>query len=239
MPKTWKEVFSSEDFGKLTPEQKDKVKQQYFNGLIAPHVPDAEREKAWGRFSAELNEVAAAPAVTDSVNMDDEKGKDEMPASLPDTETDSSAPADTVQTDADKDADVGEPQITSEQKLQSFELLMGEVSGALADVVTALQARSEDSALNDISSSLADLVATLEKRSAQPMGELVAAIKALRIEAPAVNVTVSPTPIQNVIQPAPVKVEIMPADNKGATWEVTVPGRYGTPDRVMTIRRTK
>lgn len=127
--------------------------------------------------------------------------------------------------------------MNADQKLQAFETLMGEVSGALADAVTALQQRSEDSSLNDIASSLADVVEALEKR--QPIDDMVAALKALRIEAPTVNVTVSPTPIQNVIQPAPVQVEIMPSDTKGAIWEVTVPGRYGAPDRVMTIKRTK
>ena len=127
--------------------------------------------------------------------------------------------------------------MTPEQKLEAFETLMGEVSGALADVVVALQTQSEKSGMDEVGSALADIVAALEKP--QPVQDIVAALKALRIEAPVVNVTVSPTPIQNVIQPAPVTVEIMQADNKGATWEVTIPGRYGAPERVMIIKRTK
>lgn len=127
--------------------------------------------------------------------------------------------------------------MTPEQKIEAFETLMGEVSSALADVVATLHKRSENSALDEIASALADLAGALEKR--QPIEDMVAALKVLRIEAPAVNITVAPTPIQNMIQPSAVKVEIMPADNKNATWEVTVPGRYGAADRVMTIKRTK
>ena len=127
--------------------------------------------------------------------------------------------------------------MTPEQKLEAFETLMGEVSGALADVVSALQQQNESTALDEIASALADMALALEKR--QPVQDIVAAIKALRLEAPVVNVTVSPTPIQNLIHPAPVKVEIMPADNTGATWEISLPGGYGAPARVMTITRIK
>lgn len=127
--------------------------------------------------------------------------------------------------------------MTPEQKLEGFETLMGEVSGALADLVEF--AKEGRAPMDEIASSMADLVATLEKRKEQSLDALVAAVQALRIEAPVVNVNVSPTPFQNIIQPAQVKVELMPADNKGATWEITLPGRYGEPARTVTIKRTK
>ena len=108
--------------------------------------------------------------------------------------------------------------MNADQKLEAFEGMMSEVSGALADVVSAMQDKSENDALDAISGSLADIVSAMEKRSSAPVGELIAAIKALRLGIPVVNLShtiqVNPTPIK--LLPAPV--HIMPA--KGCDYEV-------------------
>lgn len=125
--------------------------------------------------------------------------------------------------------------MSADQKLHAFENLMSEVSGALADLVSAMQDKSEHDALDAISGSLADMVSAMEKRTSAPIGELIAAIKALRLAAPAVNVThdiqVSPTPIQ--VLPAPV--QIMPA--KSCDYEV-VPtyDLYGAITKMLITR---
>jgi len=107
----------------------------------------------------------------------------------------------------------------ADQKLHAFELLMSEVSGALADIVTVMQDKNANDSLDTISASLADLVAAMEKRGEFPIIRIVNAIQALRITAPAVTVNndvkVSPTPIQ--VMPAPVTV--MPS--KGCDYEIT------------------
>ena len=122
-----------------------------------------------------------------------------------------------------------------DQKLEAFETMMSEVSGALADVVSAMQDKSEHDALDAISGSLADIVGAMEKRSSAPMGELIAAIKALRLAIPVVNLThniqVNPTPIK--LLPAPV--HIMPA--KGCAYEV-VP-QYDLHGAIVKMRITR
>ena len=127
--------------------------------------------------------------------------------------------------------------MNADQKLESFESMMSEISGALADMVSVMQEKSENDALDAISGSLADIVSAMEKRSSAPMGELIAAIKALRLAIPVVNLShtiqVHPTPIK--LLPAPV--HIMPA--KGCDYEV-VP-RYDLNGAIvkMTITRIK
>lgn len=118
--------------------------------------------------------------------------------------------------------------MTADEKLAAFELLLGELSGAIADLVAGMQARNELGIDEESSGALVDIASTLEKWREQPLDKLTEAVKGLRIQSPAVNVTVKPA-----------EVHIMPADNKGATWEVTIPDRYGREDRVMTIKRTK
>lgn len=117
--------------------------------------------------------------------------------------------------------------MTTDEKLQAFEGLLNEVSGALADLVAAAQDKRENTSLDEISNSLTDICVAIEARAkGQPLAELTAALKGLRIEAPAVNVIVQPT-----------KIQIMTPDNKGATWEVCIPDKYGGSDRVMTIKK--
>ena len=114
--------------------------------------------------------------------------------------------------------------MTADDKIQAFEGLINEASGAMADIVADMQAKSESGLAEEMSGALVDIASTLQQLN----DKFTDAIKGLRIEAPAVNVTVQPA-----------KVQIIPADTKGATWEVTIPDRYGREDRVMTIKRTK
>lgn len=127
--------------------------------------------------------------------------------------------------------------MTAEQKLEAFEALMNEASGAIADMAETIKAGQGTH--DEIAATLADMAAALESR--KPLDDLIAAVKALRIQ-PAVNVkneiTVSPTPIQNIVQPA--EIHFMPApESRGATWEIRIPSHFNGPDRVMTIKRTK
>lgn len=103
----------------------------------------------------------------------------------------------------------------SQAKQDGFESLMGELSGALADIVVAMQQKSEGT--DEISSTLADLVAAIEsKATGKSMEQIAQAIKAIRIESPAITVNVNPTPIQNIVQPAVVQIieRVQPGDYK-------------------------
>lgn len=93
--------------------------------------------------------------------------------------------------------------MTTDDKVAAFEGLLNEIRGALADVVVSIQKREENSALDDIAASLAELSEALSGMGGRQTGDLLNAVKAIRITAPAVNITVSPTPIQNNL-PAPV-----------------------------------
>lgn len=99
----------------------------------------------------------------------------------------------------------------TDPKMAAFEGLMNEVSAALSDVVSALE--RDDGADEKIAKAITE------------------GLRALRIEAPKVtvtpeiNVSVSPTPIQNNVNvPAPV-VHITERESKGA---VNVEFHYGS-----------
>lgn len=129
--------------------------------------------------------------------------------------------------------------MTAEQKLEAFEVLMHEASSAIADMAETIKAGQGTH--DEIAATLADMAAALESRKALPINDLVAAVKALRIT-PAVNVTneitVPPAVVNNLVQPTEIRFLPDPTSS-GATWEVTLPGRYGESDRVMTIKRMK
>ena len=79
--------------------------------------------------------------------------------------------------------------------------MMSEFSSALADMVVAMQEKKAGT--DEISATLADIVTAIEANKSQPLNEIVTAIKAIRLEAP---INVGPTPIQNIVQPAPVQI---------------------------------
>ena len=112
--------------------------------------------------------------------------------------------------------------------------LMEALESALSDVVQALEkmnapARHKgiETILSGVESALSDLASNSEQRL--DLSPLVAAIKGLTIAAPSVTV--------EAVMPEPV-VHIHPADNKGATWDVSIPAGGGYPARTMTIKRT-
>lgn len=79
-------------------------------------------------------------------------------------------------------------------KAQAFETLLNELSAALADVVDTMKA-GQDSG-NEVAAALADIVELLESRKSDTaIPDLIEAVKAIRIQAPAVTVNVSPTPL--------------------------------------------
>lgn len=89
-----------------------------------------------------------------------------------------------------------------EEQLKS---LMFEFSAALEGIVVALQ--EKNAGTEEISATLADMVIAIEAKKSQPLNELVDAIKAIKI---------NPTPIQNIVQPAPVQIleRVQPYDYK-------------------------
>ena len=110
-------------------------------------------------------------------------------------------------------------------KAQAFETLLNELSAALADVVDTMKAGQDSS--NEIAAALADMVELLEKRKPDTaVADLIEAVKAIRIQAPAVNV--SPTPI--TVTPV---VEIIERVSPGA-YEMTF--TYDRHDRLETAR---
>lgn len=132
--------------------------------------------------------------------------------------------------------------MTPEKKLEAFESLLNELSGGLADVVEAMKDKSEAGAMEEISATLVDMKEVIEAATkSKSYDGMVAAIKAIRIQSSAVTVNVSPTPItvEAVLPPSPAPiVHFLPDPSaKGATWEVTVPGRYGEGNRTMIIKR--
>ena len=112
-------------------------------------------------------------------------------------------------------------------KAQAFETLLNELSAALADVVDTMKA-GQDSG-NEIAAALADIVGLLESRKPDTaIPDLIEAVKAIRITAPDVNVTVSPTPV--TVTPV---VQILERVKPGA-YEMTF--TYDRHDRLETAR---
>ena len=112
-------------------------------------------------------------------------------------------------------------------KAQAFETLLNELSAALADVVDTMKT-GQDSG-NEIAAALADIVGLLESRKPDTaIPDLIEAVKAIRITAPDVNVTVSPTPV--TVTPV---VQILERVKPGA-YEMTF--TYDRHDRLETAR---
>lgn len=125
-----------------------------------------------------------------------------------------------------------------DEKTEALQNLLSEISAGLADISEAFATRQTSA--DEMASSLADIATTIEGYKVLPLGELIAAVKALRIT-PAVNVTnqiAVPPSVVNITVP-PADIRFMPApESTGATWEVRIPSHFNGPDRVMTIRRT-
>ena len=109
-----------------------------------------------------------------------------------------------------------------EDKQAAFEVLLNEVSGALSDLVAV--AKEGHTSMEEMASTLADMLGVMERRNegakgnAQGVAEIVAAIKAIRIEIPAVappqvtvknQINVNPTPIEFVVHAAAPVVHVM------------------------------
>jgi hypothetical protein len=112
-------------------------------------------------------------------------------------------------------------------KAQAFETLLNELSAALADVVDTMKTGQDQG--NEIAAALADIVGLLESRKPDTaIPDLIEAVKAIRITAPDVNVTVSPTPV--TVTPV---VQILERVKPGA-YEMTF--TYDRHDRLETAR---
>lgn len=53
MAKPWSAVSASSEFKALPPEQQDGARRQYFDEVVAPQVPEGDRDLAWGQFSTD------------------------------------------------------------------------------------------------------------------------------------------------------------------------------------------
>ena len=86
-----------------------------------------------------------------------------------------------------------------------LEDLINEASSGFADLVEALKKQAESGAAEEISATLIDLVEFLkETKGKDSIAALVAAIKALKITAPDVHVTVQPADVQ-IIEKSPAR----------------------------------
>jgi hypothetical protein len=131
----------------------------------------------------------------------------------------------------------------------TMERLMANVDTLMSRAKDAPAMQGIESMLSAIESTMAEMADSLNSaRMTQALEALGACIERA---APVVNVPKQPTPVVNVnVSPTPITVEaVMPRqaapivtvnmpDNKKATWEVRIPGKYGAADRVMTIKRT-
>jgi hypothetical protein len=54
MPKPWSDVAGSQAFKSLPPEQQDGARRQYFADVVAPRVPEDQREAAFDQFSSDV-----------------------------------------------------------------------------------------------------------------------------------------------------------------------------------------
>ena len=133
--------------------------------------------------------------------------------------------------------------MTIEDKQAAFEVLLNEVSGALSDIVVT--AREGRASTEEIATSLADMLAVMERRNqddrgAQGIREIVAAIRAIRIDIPAVSapqvtvkneVNVSPTPVELHVAAPVVHVMDRPPQ---ADYEMKIV--YDAKDRIDSVR---
>ena len=108
--------------------------------------------------------------------------------------------------------------MTAEAKLDSFEALIDEVSSALSDLASSAQERNTTA--SEMVAALVDMVAAMEarKHDSKPMADLIAAVKAIRIELPTVaapqvkvtnEITISPTPVENVINVSAPEIQVI------------------------------
>lgn len=99
--------------------------------------------------------------------------------------------------------------MTAEAKLQSFELLLAEISAALAETLEL--SRQKTGATEEVSASLSELVDAIQSHAKADPSVIADAIKSLRFEAPKTTVentvNVQPTPIENRIEVQPAAVE--------------------------------
>lgn len=114
--------------------------------------------------------------------------------------------------------------------------LISAVESSLADMVSALgssgvvdRIQGVERLLSAIEAGIADIAAAADKKI--DLDPLISAIKAVK---PTIKVNVPPI---SVSVPATV-VNVAAADNKGATWKVSIPDADGGPARTMTITRT-
>lgn len=86
--------------------------------------------------------------------------------------------------------------------------------------------KSIERVLGAIETGIAEIAEASQKKT--DLAPLVEAIKSIK---PTVTVHVPAAP-------API-VQILPQENQkeGATWELRMPGAYGAPERVLTVKR--
>lgn len=98
---------------------------------------------------------------------------------------------------------------------EQLKSLVSEFSAAIADMVVAMQEKKAGT--DEISASLADIGAALDSLAKGASTEkLIEAVKGIRLQLPDVHINVSPTPIQNIVQPATVQIleRVQPGDYK-------------------------
>ena len=132
--------------------------------------------------------------------------------------------------------------MSAEAKLDSFEALIDEVSSALSDLAASAQERNTTA--SEMVAALVDMVSAMEarKHDDKPMADLIAAVKAIRIELPAVaapvvtvknQINVNPTPIECVVHAAAPVVHVM---ERLAASDYQMKIVYDSRDRIDSVR---
>lgn len=100
--------------------------------------------------------------------------------------------------------------MNADEKLNAFEELLNEMSGGLADLVQTMKDRSGDGAMEEVSSTLVEMLAVMQKaRTSVDLSEVVAAIKAIRMTAPSVQVAAPDVHVTHEVTVQPAQVQIL------------------------------
>lgn len=69
--KPWNEVVANEEFRSLNEAEREEARQQYFNEVIAPQVPEGETAAVWGEFDLDTRDSLALTELPEEVPQEE------------------------------------------------------------------------------------------------------------------------------------------------------------------------
>jgi hypothetical protein len=134
----------------------------------------------------------------------------------------------------------------NDERLDSFTGLLSSVESMLTDLVENIEQGGGAAAIQAIAEAMRSIKMAAPDVSVNPQINVSPTpidVHVPQQAPPAVNVNVEPTPVtvEAVMPampaiPAPI-IHMIEREQKGAVWEIRLPGQFGAPDRVMTITR--